>query len=212
MYMPFVWDGDTCDGFSKETQRGRYLKCSALINPPPPNTPLYAIQHIGHARAPVYGAITESLILLAAADAYYLMPTQEYGRVVGRWDKTYKPGGPDPDWRLNQAPFMWKTPLDQAGIIKWQGMQPSRLDTTEALYDRIVQSCRPDGGIPSTFTAAQLTFVIPRPGNPEPGVQLGLTPEGTLNNTSAEPASRRGVSKKRKAADTAGGEEEEEVV
>lgn len=195
--MPFTWDDEVSAGFANETHRGRYLKCSALINAPPPESPLYAMHYVG--RSPVYATSADSMVLLATEEAYYPAKMSEFELVVGRWDKSYKPSGPDPDSRLNQASFMWADPRNKSDVEKRQSMSKFKVDSVSALYDAIVQRCCPSGGIAATFiSGAELRSAVPRPLNPEQGVHLGTTLCGRDVTTSAGPQRYKGVERARK--------------
>lgn len=95
------------DGFAQESHRGRYLKCSAAINPPAADTPLYGIQHVSHIRAMIFDTPVTSLVILSASDLF-LISTEELKGIVGSWDKYNKAKGPDPKHRLNSPGFLWK--------------------------------------------------------------------------------------------------------
>jgi hypothetical protein len=108
IYMPLVWDEDMRHGFAQESHRGRYLKCSAAINPPAADTPLYGIQHISHLRAMIFDTPIPSLVILSAGDDLFMISTDELKGTVGVWDKYHKAKGPDPEQRLNSPSSLWK--------------------------------------------------------------------------------------------------------
>lgn len=176
VFKRFVWDERTHSGFSHESQRGRYLHCSGLINPPPEVTPLYAIQVAARPDEPLYITSKESLVILETGNAMYLATTNELESVVGRWlenseGSTSEPtSGPDPGMRLNAIPCLWDEEVD----LVYEAMQSFRVDSLETVYEKILAKCRDDGLTPS-FSASELAQLVPRPTNPEPGEPFGTT-------------------------------------
>lgn len=193
LYMRYTHTESEQLAFWSEGHRARYLRSSALINPPPATTPLYAIQYLGFDKAPLYVTPVESLVLSATSSAYYLSTTVEMKDLVGLWDasKSYSPSGPDPSARLNQPRFLWReTPTEsEEAMIRTMG----RPSSVEELYEMILERCTPTpGGVASTFDASELRSIFPRPERPEPGIALG----GGEQNTSNASQNRRGVPRK----------------
>lgn len=184
--MDYVWNEAAYRDFVREPHRGRYLKCNALINPPPDLTPLFAVQFVDTMRGVAYTTPVPSLILYATDVAYYLAGTDELEQTVGRWSRRWRPSGADPEARLNTAPFLWNATTAEAQQQKTT-MERFKQTTIEALYDELVRRCVAEvDGIPATFEASELIHVVPRPSRPEPGIALGRTVLGNIDETAAE--------------------------
>ncbi|KAK3075574.1 hypothetical protein LTR53_001012 [Teratosphaeriaceae sp. CCFEE 6253] len=205
IYMNFTWTEAEQARFATESQRGRYLKCNAIINRPADYVPLFALQLIDHARAVAYFTPTPSLVIYQTSESYYLASTTELLRpqVVGRWSKSWAPQGPEPQARLNTAPFLWQASSNDA-ISRRTAMRDLEHDTLEALYAEISHLCsfETSSSLESTFTAAQMVHeIVPRPTHPTVGVAVGH-PQPQRGPTglavppvepSSDPPSRRGI-------------------
>lgn len=202
-----MWSPASKADFYAYSQRARYLQSSALLCPPTPPTPLYAIQYLDHARAPIYLTEKVSLALLAAGNTYYLASTAELEGIIGMWkkNKAWKPSGPDPDRRLEQAPFLFDSQKQNTAEAqqKYAEMQNSRHDDIESLYKEILLRCRTGAGtVQPTLIASQIRDLIPRSSSPTQGVPLGTPAPGQTLPSAAEPRWARGrtrVTKKNNA-------------
>ncbi|GAB7349834.1 hypothetical protein MBLNU459_g0540t1 [Dothideomycetes sp. NU459] len=200
LYMDYVWSEDSYAAFLDTPHRNRYLICDAIMNPPPEDTPLYAVQYVSYKTCPVYVTAQDSLVLFTTDSCFYLAKTSELDSpaVLGRWRSRRAPSGPDPTLRLATCPYLWdgsETAVEEevehsprAWAEEKAAMEPYRISSLEQLYYRFVRLCRA-GGIASTFDARHLRSVIPRPRSPEPGVALG-TPLGEGRDFSDPPTSR----------------------
>ncbi|KAK1814605.1 hypothetical protein LTR12_010991 [Friedmanniomyces endolithicus] len=199
MYMELAWSEGQEKSFVAEQQRGRYLKCNALLNPPASCTPLYAIQVADHARAITYQTPEPTLIIFQTPATLYLIDTKAATDMIGAWSKAWRPSGPEPDNRLNTAPFLWSSDSAHAQQ-KRADMQHLQHSSLSSLYQEILRRCAPDapGGLLASFTAAECRLhIIPRPSSPGRGIALGEPESNTPVEQSADPPSRRGVPRKR---------------
>jgi hypothetical protein len=199
--MNYIWSDTSRANFFKSSHRSQYLACDGLINPPANNTPLYAIQYAAHATYAVYATSAESLIVFATPSTFYVGTSSELEEVIGLWPKKKRAlVSLDPHVRLNTTPSLWQQSAlekaDQNGKQIYDAMQDFKVEDVKALYDEIIQQCRP-GGIRSTFTADELRQTIPRPVAPEAGIPLGTPFNSSLASTesipeSSNPPSRQG--------------------
>jgi len=179
LYTHFLWTNADRECFATDTQRARYLKCNALINPLPEDTPLYAVQYIGYSSCPTYTTTINSLVIFATkviTPTYYLCTTEQLEGILKPWNKRWPAEGPEPKARLNQPPQMWKR---QAGPIPPELLQlnPFKVASAQVLYQEVVRRCVPIvGEMAPTFTARELREIVPRPRQPEDGIMLGATP------------------------------------
>lgn len=186
--MNYVWSEESTSNFLAESQRGRYLKCDFMINPPRDMTPLYAIQYVSHRNQALYATPIDSLILAATKSSFYLTKCSTLEKVSGRWPSNKrKPRGPDPEHRLNTAPYLWSGEDDEE---KAAALQTDRKMSLEEVYNSVVTQCTPTD-LSSSFSAIQLRGLIPRPPAPETGLPLG-SPDEQTHFKSADPPSRRG--------------------
>jgi hypothetical protein len=199
LYMDFVWSAGGRQAFFADTHRARYLKSSAIINPPHGSTPLYAIQLIGSIRTLLYA--TDSLVLFDGPSGYRLIHNAQADAIAGRHTGWFARQDPDHNLRIDTAKFkaIWTPDQDPTdGQIE----QFLPLDV-EGVYRTVLQH-KSSGLLPSAFTAGDLKSIIPRPIAPETGVALGTTigigaQVGTAPSSepSSEPPTRRLISKKR---------------
>ena len=185
LYMDFNWNEHTHAKFISEPQRGRYLKCSAISNPPGDETPLYAIQYAVQ-RCPVFDTPQASLIIFATESGYYLLSTTAAAATLG-YDKK------DPS-KLGSANWLW----DRASLDKGRdrdqrkerdtAMSPYKLADLEEVYLAIVQQCSEVGNLDATLTPRLLRDLIPRP-DPD---QASRTGSALGDGLSADPSTRRG--------------------
>ncbi|KAK1071483.1 hypothetical protein LTR74_003361 [Friedmanniomyces endolithicus] len=205
VYMDFTWgDGEYAE-FIREPQRSRFLRCNALINPPPDPTPLYAVQVIAHWQSMAFVTPTPSLVLYATPSLYYLATTSElrHPDTIGAWSRAHKPRGPEPEARLNTALCLWDDATRSESSDAQQrraAMRDMEHTSLEALYDEIVRKCTPP--FPPSFEASELRQLIPRPSAPEPGTPLGSSND-LVYEPPAEPARLRGRRSKRRASSPA---------
>jgi hypothetical protein len=177
VYLNFVWTESDRARFAQDTQRARYLKCNALINPLPEGTPLYAVQYISYSSCPTYTTTRNSFVIFATtvpAPTYYLCTTKQLEVILKPWNKRWPAEGPEPEARLNQPPQMWKK--NQTGAVppELRQLDPYKVASAQMIYNEITRRCIPLlGEIPPTFTARELRDIIPRPQSPEDGVRLG---------------------------------------
>ncbi len=178
--------------FFDTSHRSRYLLCDGLVNPPPSDTLLYAIQYAPGKTYPVYSMPTGSLVVLASASAFYLARSSTLEKVIGLWSKKRKATGADPELRLNTTPYIWDDPTSK----KTASLSQFRVPDMSALYDQIVDQCSPHSGpgLAPTFTVDGFWQTIPRPLSPESGIALGIPLASTdVDNTkSLKPQTRRG--------------------
>lgn len=177
LYLNFVWSEEDQARFARDAQRGRYLKCNALINPPPDGLPLFAIQYIGYSSYPTYFTPVESLVVFANEQSYYLATTEELKHTLGLWNKPYKASGPDPEARLNQPTGLWQAPSTRSKSVSatLSKLDPFKVDSPVLLYAAITGRCRAMGEVAPTFTAGELRGILPHPEAPEAGLPLGST-------------------------------------
>ena len=193
--MQYRWTDAARTNFFDTSHRSRYLLCDGLLNPPPSDTLLYAIQYATEKTYPIYSMPTESLVVLASASAFYLASSSTFERAIGLWSKRAKPKGADPKFRLNTTPYIW----DNAALKEAERLNPFRVPDMPALYDQIIDQYASHGGsktlaVAPTFTADRLWQTIPRPFSPESGIPLGtpLVSNGIHNSHSSKPRTRRG--------------------
>lgn len=175
--MNFKHDNTTQAAFDAESQRGRYLKCNALINPPSELTPLYAIQFNDSAVSQLYITQKPSLALIMNASHFFLASTIDLERIVGRWGsgKAKRPTGADPHLRLDTMPYLYDQDKLAAGTrSKFEQLQGYRYDGIEQVYHAIIRLCnRGTGSIPVTMNVNMLRGVVPRGNSPYGGMSLG---------------------------------------
>ncbi|GAB7356374.1 hypothetical protein MBLNU459_g7157t1 [Dothideomycetes sp. NU459] len=197
LYMDYVWSDEAHAAFQATPSRNRYLICDATMNPPPADTPLYAVQYVVHKIHPVYVTPRDSLVVFATDSCFYLAKTSQLDdpAVLGHWRSRRPPAGRDPDQRLATCPYLWETAGVTAGpgvasdwTVERAAMQPFSLDSLVELYEAFVKCCRLDHMAP-TFDARQLGLVLPRPLDPERGLPLG-TPLGDAKLFSDPPSTR----------------------
>lgn len=186
--MNYVWDGASRNSFLQASHRSRYLKCDGLINLPPPQTPLYAIQYATYANYPVYLTPSESLAVIAAPRRFYLATVAELDHVFEAANHQTKPRSKKAaEPKIKTLPFLWTDELAEGGSeMADELIGLSEATDVKALYKEIVRRCRP-GVLPATFAAAELYEIIPRPSSPERGKPLG-----TKSDEPASAPSRRG--------------------
>jgi hypothetical protein len=173
--MNLVWSQEDKALFTRDTQRGRYLKCNALISPPPDGLPLFAIQYIGYSSCPTYSTPGESLVIFANEESYYLATTEDLKRTLGIWNKPYKASGPDPKVRLNQPTGLWQAPPSRSNSVSaaLSKLDAFKIKSPALLYAAITGRCRAMGKVAPTFTAGELRGILPHPKAPEAGLPLG---------------------------------------
>lgn len=203
--MKYTWSKESQASFHHDSHRGRYLKCDFLVNPPPAPTPLYAIQYLVYKNQPIYTTPTKSLVLFSTDHCFYVVADSTAEALIGRWPKGKKaPAGPDPESRLDTAPYVWDesivdTNKNKETKTQWQRclktMHENKIQSIEALYERIVMTCDPRH-MSSTFTADEFRHFLPAPLAPNDGAALG-TQYTTQTFQSGNPPSRRGVPRKR---------------
>jgi hypothetical protein len=205
--MDFVWSSSGRQAFFADTHRARYLKSSAIINPPHGSTPLHAIQLIASYRSLMYA--TDSLVLFDTPSGYRLTPNVQADAIAGRYNSYSGRNDPDVALRIDTAKFkaIWKPlgpdptngQLDQFPVIDIEGIYRAVLQ----------QTCKSSGAL-SAFTASKLKSIIPRPIAPEAGVALGTAIMAeTEAEPCSEPPSRRLIPKKRRLQQQDEGDEED---
>lgn len=174
--MNFSWnDEKMVAAFFRESQRGRYLKCNAIINPPAGSTPLYSIQFASFNYSLTFVTGKESLVLYATEDAYYLATTNQLDQTIGRrTQESRSVSGPDPVLRLANPHYIWSEPVTENDAEKLHAFHQFRHTELESVYNEITRSCVGYiGNIKSTITAAELRDLVPRPFAPSRGITLG---------------------------------------
>ena len=186
--MQYRWTDASRTTFFDTSHRSRYLLCDGLINPPPSDTLLYAIQYANQKTYPIYSMPTDSLIVLASPSAFYLARSSTFEKIIGLWSGRNKPKDADPQFRLNPTPYIWDDPASTQA----ERLSPFRVSDMPTLYDRIVDQCT--SGLTSTFTMDGFWQMIPRPLTPKSGITLGtpLVSDYILNSHSSKPPTRRG--------------------
>lgn len=181
LYVHFIWTETDRERFAADTPRARYLKCNAIINPLPEDTPLYAVQYIGYSSCPTYTTTENSLVIFATkvpTPTYYLCTTEQLEVILKLWNKRWPAEGPEPEARLNQPPQMWKR-LAGAVPEELRKLDDFKISSAQTLYQEVIGRCVPVvGDMKPTFTARELRDIIPRPQHPEGGVRLGVTSAG----------------------------------
>lgn len=205
LMMDFIWDQPSRASFSAQNHRARWLRCNALINRPPAQTPLYALQYVDHARAPIYTTPVESLVIIATDEGFYLPSTVELEANSGRWDgrKSWRPSGPDPQHRLDTVPFLfdlhYRTTVETQA--KYEALQAFSAQGIEDIYAEVMRRCKPvTGDLPPTMTASELASLIPRGPSPVCGSTLGALLPTSHSTALTEAPSRRGLKRKLKGA------------
>ena len=184
-----------------ESHRGGYLECNAIQNPPPPATPLYAIQYASSPSNAICMTPTPTLILYATASDFYLLNIIAAETVIGRWRKgKASPAGPEPELRLDFAAYLWvsTSPVSEQCL---KNLEMFKTADMMELYHRILRQCHPfTGSVLSSSDAHELREITPGPTAPQSGIPLG-TPIGDYqsgNEPLAEPPTRRGVERPRR--------------
>lgn len=194
LFMDFVWNESTRNDFLANSHRARYLRSSAIINPPRPVTPLFAIQFAAFNNVPLYLTPHESLIILAPSSGYYLLSTSDATRICAT-TPVRNADLATPTRRLRIPPGLWT----DSPSLATTGFDPYWIEAASlhSLYQSI---CRMTvhGNVAPNWTAADLRSIIRRPTDPEPGVGLGTSVNCTGIERAAEPPSRRLIGRKRR--------------
>lgn len=196
VYMRYPWDERSSANFYSSAHRARYLLSNALLNLPPRDAPLYAIQYATFSNFPIYRTKPPSLVILATPSACYLCTTQELEDIVGRKQKCK---GPDPEQRIEMPRHLFdKEHSDMRRIAAFREMAVA---SHEDLYNAIRRRCGKQGDVNATFTAGELMDnVVPRPSSPASAqslIPLGIPFRGE-DFPSAWPPTRRDEHKRSK--------------
>ncbi|KAH3938815.1 hypothetical protein HBH98_172470 [Parastagonospora nodorum] len=164
IYMRYTWSNVARATYFATSHRSRYTACDFLLNPPPKSTPLYCFQLASDSRYPLFTTEHASFIILRA-DPLYLGRTADIGAIIGPPARRRK--GADSGQRLGQPAGIWDSkPLAMR-------MEQFKHLTLESLYNAVVGACHPTT-TPSSMTSRQLHQLLPRPTQPELGVDLGF--------------------------------------
>ncbi|USP75478.1 hypothetical protein yc1106_02752 [Curvularia clavata] len=175
VFMRYTWTESAQTDYFQSPHRSRFMACDFLLNPPPEATPLYCIQVASDCRYPLYSTEQASFIILRAAPLYF-GKTADLGAIIGRPPR--KRTGVDSAQRLGQPRGIWDGGSKDERLGRFE--QP----TLEHLYDAVIAACHP-ATTPSSMTCGQLLWLLPRPSQPELGIDLGFD--------SSEPQSRLDV-------------------
>ncbi|THX30721.1 hypothetical protein D6D10_08559 [Aureobasidium pullulans] len=136
LYMHYEWDKRDRSRFLQSTHRSRYLRSDGLVNLPPPETPLYAIQFVSAANYPLYSTSSSTLVLLETEQTVYLATTKELEEISDVYASSEK--------NLKE-----KFNVLEVGSLK-------------AVYRLVIEKCRPRN-VPATYNAGEFQRdVIPR--------------------------------------------------
>ncbi|SMR49932.1 unnamed protein product [Zymoseptoria tritici ST99CH_3D1] len=153
----FRWNDGDAEAYLADSQRARYLRASAIANPPPDYTPLFAIQYAIQ-RCPVFFTRTQSQIIFATPCAFYHGLTDEFGCILGRDHKDHS--------KLGSANWLWdRGSLDKGrDDRRAKDAQMGRFQRSSllSLYNSIVQRCC-NGELQQSYEAVELRDLIPRP-------------------------------------------------
>ncbi|THX31612.1 hypothetical protein D6D12_02718 [Aureobasidium pullulans] len=195
-YMDYSWTDQAQRGFYSESHRGRYLKCNALINPPPDATDIHCVQFINSLQ-PVYVTSNLSLVVYANETEFYLSTTTELDAILGRQRFNRATRAPHSDLIIAKTPYVWnKTLLLNPRNNRWDEeariMERFKITSFEGLFEKITLQC---GTVPPTMRASELRTTIPHPAYPEIGIPLGVSLNGLPEP--ASPRTTRGAPRKR---------------
>lgn len=202
--MDFVWSAKGSAAFFSDTHRARYLKSSAIMNPPHDSTPLYALQHVSSERGLLYATAVDSMVILDGPTGHRFVTTSRADAIAGRYTGRFGRTDPDLALRIHTSRFkgIWK-PLEADSAASHLAELPI-LDA-ESLY-RSIRQFVSSGQIRSTFTAGELRNILPRPAAPELGAMLGSKiqrgvddeeEEADIGQPQAGPPSKRLVTRRR---------------
>ncbi|KAI7554892.1 hypothetical protein KC331_g228 [Hortaea werneckii] len=188
VFMDMVWDDAMRDRFRNDTPRGRYLRCHALVNPPPGSTPMFAIQCVASSVDSPSDTDTPSLILVSTPPTYYLLSTTKVADVFGRTRRSAD--------KLSVPRLLWETSQLHTGRDAAQRKKQHQFNSIQAdakgsvaeVYRAVIQQCCGlDRSLASTFTMLELRGRTPRP---DPGMAASVG-KALGGGRSADPPSRR---------------------
>ena len=156
------------EAFASTTHRTRYLHCDSLLSLPSGDIPLYAIWHVFHKKAVSFDTSPPSLIVYDNQTTIHLATTSQVKDKIGLWTKKPLPAGPDLKLRLNTTLFLFERQKSNHSSF----FDSIALADLESLYHRIVEACR-GGLVRPSFTTDAFRSHIPRPKDPEHGLDLG---------------------------------------
>lgn len=202
-----IWTDAAYKRYKSAPERAKYLAAQALINPPQSSTVLWAIQCADHAKHPLHVTSPESLVVLIdTASSLYCATTNELSRpdVFGRRSgKARALSGPDPDKRINTAPFLWQGASTDDDQSRLDRLEQFSIASHDALYDKLMLYATT---LPASLDGTELAHRLPRALSPEQGVALGTqlpVPETAPTSKKRQAASTLQKPRKRRQGEEA---------
>ncbi|EME77083.1 uncharacterized protein MYCFIDRAFT_180416 [Pseudocercospora fijiensis CIRAD86] len=196
IFTHFVPSNDDRQAFFRHSHRGRYLRSSALMNPPHASTSVFASKYISYEQYPLYITSAESLVVIAGTKGFYTFTNAQAGRMFGKMKRVR--GGPDPGSRLQTPSILWQKPSADADVAKLASFEQHRRNSLEDVYEWILACCTtPSRTVQPSFSGREFQSVLPRAPGPSQGQQPLGTPLPGESRCPAEPPSRLGEKKKK---------------